>query len=53
MKKYEVVRTLHEEGLDADSLYDVYKHDSRLHLEEDDEITLEEEGFMEGYEEAG
>lgn len=30
---------------------DVYKRSYRESLEEDDEITPEEEGFMEGYEE--
>ena len=30
---------------------DVYKKDYRDHLTEDDEISPEEEGFMEGYDE--
>jgi hypothetical protein len=53
MKKLDVVRTLHEEGFSEDSLYDVYEHDARLHLEDDDEIEPWEEAFMEGYEDAG
>jgi hypothetical protein len=53
MKKEQVVRTLEEEGFLEDSIYDVYEHDARLHLEEDDELSIEEEGFMDGYEQAG
>jgi hypothetical protein len=53
MKRQSVVRTMQEEGFKEDSLYDIYEKEARLHLEYDDEITIEEEGFMEGYEDAG
>lgn len=53
MKKNQVIRTSEEEGFVEDTLYDVYKKEARLHLEDDDELSAWEEGFMEGYEEAG
>ncbi|MFW5990900.1 MAG: hypothetical protein ACOCZ6_01355 [Nanoarchaeota archaeon] len=46
----------YEDNLDEEDMHrediedrDVYKKDYRDHLTEDDEISPEEEGFMEGY----
>ena len=38
-------------GADPEKEGDIYEESSRDELEEDDEVTPEEEGFMEGYEE--
>jgi hypothetical protein len=35
----------------ADETDDVYEHEGREHLVKDDEITPEEEAFMEGFDE--
>ena len=45
-----VVRTLEEEGLEDNN---IYTREVRLHLVEDDELTPQEEAFMQGYEEGG
>ena len=49
MKKNKDILELIEEDLDNN----IYSHKSRERLVEDDEMTAEEAGFMEGYENAG
>jgi len=49
MKKNKDIIEQIEEDLDNN----IYSHKSREHLVESDEMTPEEAGFMEGYENAG
>ncbi len=44
-----MVKTLEEEGMEEE---DIYTREARLHLVEDGEISAEEDGFMQGYDEA-
>ncbi len=49
------LRGVHEEELEEDKVVedeDIYSEKARVLLLEDDEISAEEDGFMEGYEEA-